>query len=76
MNGLLLAPKTEEKAAKYRHAKNGMSGSPFLRKFRGLMWEKIPSGLTCLTVSAARPREQGRGRTVNRTKFELAPLDR
>jgi len=37
MNGLLLAPKTKEKAAKYRHAKNGMSGSPFLRKFKGLM---------------------------------------
>jgi len=37
MNGLLLAPKTDEKAAKYRHAKNGMSGASFLGKFRGLM---------------------------------------
>jgi hypothetical protein len=37
MDGLLLAPKTGEKAVKYRHAQNGMSGAPFLRKFRGLM---------------------------------------
>jgi hypothetical protein len=37
MNGLLLAPETSKKAAKYRHAKNGMLGAAFLRKFRGLM---------------------------------------
>jgi hypothetical protein len=52
IDGLQKAPKTAENARKYRHPKIGMPTRIFLKVFRDLMWKKIPSGPTFLTVSA------------------------
>jgi len=36
MNGLPRTPKTRKKAAKYRHAENGMVEAPFPEEIQGL----------------------------------------